>query len=73
MWIMQIMNIENLTNIEIPVYMKFTNIQIPIYLKFTRICLDLNRMYLLLILEKKFPFIDITYTIEEQKYFLMNI
>jgi hypothetical protein len=28
MWIMQIMNIENLTNIEIPVYLKFTNIQI---------------------------------------------
>jgi hypothetical protein len=42
MWIMQIMNIENLTNIEIPVYMKFTNIQIPIYLKFTRNCLDFS-------------------------------
>ena len=42
MWIMQIMNIENLTNIEIPVYMKFTNIQIPINLKFTRICLDFS-------------------------------
>ena len=25
MWIMQIMNTENLTNIEIPVYLKFTN------------------------------------------------
>jgi hypothetical protein len=37
MWIMQIMNIENLTNIEIPVYLKFTNIQIPVYLKFTNI------------------------------------
>jgi hypothetical protein len=31
------MNIENLTNIEIPVYLKFTNIQIPVYLKFTNI------------------------------------
>jgi len=53
MWIMQIMNIGNLTNIEIPVYLKFTNIeipvylkftniQIPVYLKFTRICLDFS-------------------------------
>jgi len=37
MWIMQIMNIGNLTNIEIPVYLKFTNIEIPVYLKFTNI------------------------------------
>ena len=43
--IMQIMNIENLTNIEIPVYLKFTNIQIPVYLKFTNYQIPVQKMY----------------------------
>ena len=69
------MNIENLTNIEIHEIYKYSNTNIPeIYTNLFRFLISsLNRMYLLLILEKKFPFIDITYTIEEQKYFLMNI
>ena len=54
---------------------KYSNTNIPeIYKNLFRFLISsLNRMYLLLILEKKNPFIDITYTIEEQKYFLMNI
>ena len=63
------------TNNSIPEIYNYSNTSIPEIYKnlFRFIISSLNRMYLLLILEKKNPFIDITYTIEEQKYFLMNI